>query len=243
MFKIAICDDVESVCKELKEMILEIKSDIFCEPINIDVFYSGEALLSELNDNNVFDLIFLDIELKKINGIEVGHIIRNEMDDYTTKLIYISSKSTYDRQLFDVQPFHFLQKPLDKEKIFHDIKLANKLVKKENNMFEFKKYRQHIKIAYQDILYFESKNRKIILVSINNKYDFYDKIENIMNGLPDFFVHPHKSYIVNYKHITHFKHNEFTMSNADIIPISRNKRKKMKDIQVSFEHKNLNTKF
>ena len=163
MFKIAVCDDVASVCNELKTMIMDMKNDLICKEITIDTFYSGEALIDNIKEENLYDLIFLDIELGKINGVEVGHIIRKQMEDYVTKIIYISSKDIYDRQLFDVQPLHFLKKPIDSKKVFDDIQLAMKISEKENRNFEFKSFRNTIKVPYRDILYFESRGRKTIL--------------------------------------------------------------------------------
>ena len=189
---------------------------------------------------NLYDLIFLDIELGgNINGVEVGHIIRDEMDDYITQIVYISSKNNYDRQLFDVQPLHFLQKPIDVSKLLNDIKLAIKISGKENKIFEFKNLRNTVKVPYKDILYFESKGREISLVSCKMQYTFYDNIQELSKVLPDFFIYPHRSYLVNYELIACFKYEELIMSNGDIIPISRSKRKEIRKLQMMFERKGL----
>ena len=241
MFKIAICDDIKSTCDEIKDIILNISKGTLSENISIDIFYSGEALISDIREEeNLYDLIFLDIELGgKINGVEVGRIIRGEMDDYITQIVYISSKNNYDRQLFDVQPLHFLQKPIDVLKIENDIKLAIKISGKENKFFEFKNLRNIIKVPYKDILYFESRGREIILVSCKTQYIFYNNIHSLSKILPDFFIYPHRSYLVNYELITCFKFEELVMSNGDVIPISRNKRKEIRNLQLMFERKGL----
>ena len=240
MFKIAVCDDIKVTCDELKEIILSKVKGVLHENISVDIFYSGDALISDIGEGNLYDLIFLDIELGgKINGVEVGHIIRDEMDDYTTQIVYISSKNNYDRQLFDVQPLHFLQKPIDVSKLLNDIRLAIKISGKGNKIFEFKNLRNTVKVPSIDILYFESKGREISLVSCKMKYTFYDNIKNLSKVLPDFFIYPHRSYLVNYGLIACFKFEELIMSNGDIIPISRNKRKEIRNVQMIFEKKGL----
>lgn len=236
MFKIAICDDVEDVCSELKTMIIDMKDSLICGGIIIDTFYSGEALLENIEESP-YDLIFLDIELGEINGVEVGHIIREQMEDYITKIIYISSKDIYDRQLFDVQPLHFLKKPIDSKKVFADIQLAMKISEKENKNFEFKSFRKIVKVPYKDILYFESKGREIFLFGIKNNYNFYGNIKSLEEALPKFFIHPNRSYFVNYEFITCFKFEELIMTDGSIIPISRNKRKEIRELQLVFERK------
>lgn len=240
MFKIAVCDDIKVTCDELKEIILSKAKGALYENISVDIFYSGDALISDIGEGNLYDLIFLDIELGgKINGVEVGHIIRDEMDDYITQIVYISSKNNYDRQLFDVQPLHFLQKPIDVSKLLNDIKLAIKISGKENKIFEFKNLRNTVKVPYKDILYFESKGREISLVSCKMQYTFYDNIQELSKVLPDFFIYPHRSYLVNYELIACFKYEELIMSNVDIIPISRSKRKEIRKLQMMFERKGL----
>ena len=95
-----------------------------------------------------------------------------------------------------LQPLHFLQKPIDVSKLLNDIKLAIKISGKENKIFEFKNLRNTVKVPYKDILYFESKGREISLVSCKMKYTFYDNIKNLSKVLPNFFVYPHRSYLV-----------------------------------------------
>ena len=239
MFKIAVCDDVASVCNELKTMIMDMKNDLICKEITIDTFYSGEALIDNIKEENLYDLIFLDIELGKINGVEVGHIIRKQMEDYVTKIIYISSKDIYDRQLFDVQPLHFLKKPIDSKKVFDDIQLAMKISEKENRNFEFKSFRSTIKVPYRDILYFESRGREVFLMGTKNNYTFYGNIKDLEEVLPKFFIHPNRSYFVNYEFVTCFKFEELIMTDGSIIPISRNKRKEIREMQLIFESRGL----
>ena len=61
-------------------------------------------------------MLFLDIELITTDGIQVGKFIREELKNLETTIIYISSKSSYAMQLFQVQPLGFLIKPLEVEK-------------------------------------------------------------------------------------------------------------------------------
>lgn len=237
MISIAICDDTTEICHELKHIILEFGTQAD-EDFSINVFYSGEDLLDYIQQTHNFDLIFLDIELKQINGLEVGHIIRHTLKDYITKIVYISSKNGYDRELFDVQPLHFLPKPLDKEKVIKDIILALKLLNKENEIFIAKTKNEIYKIPIKKILYFESKGKKIGIVTSNEYFEYYDKIENIINKIENFrFISPHRSYVINYDHISKIKSTEIIMINKHIIPLSRNKAKEIKAQCAIFERR------
>ncbi|MDO5096785.1 MAG: LytTR family DNA-binding domain-containing protein [Peptostreptococcaceae bacterium] len=238
MFRIAICDDHMNVCSEIEKVILQMEKNI-SEALDVEVFYSGESLLKSIQNEGAFDVIFLDIELGKINGVEVGHILRDGLEDYNTKIIYISSKNTYDRQLFEVQPFLFLAKPLSEAQIVQSMERLIKMLNKENKSFSFKMSGQNIKIPFKEILYFEGMGREVRLVTGKEEYRFYSQLKDIEKLLPDFFLRPHRSYIVNYEHIVFFKYEEFKMSNGEIIPISQSNRKEMRAFQMEYEQRRL----
>lgn len=235
MIRIAICDDVVEICSELENIILDFQKQT-CEELIVDVFYSGEELINYIKNGNNFDLIFLDIEIGKINGVEVGHFIRDELHDYITKIVFISSKSSYDRQLFDVQPLHFLPKPLDKKKVINDINLAIALLEKENKIFSFKSGNQICRLPIKNIIYFESIGRQIKLISVSETFYFYGTVDSIREQLTKSrFIMPHRSYLVNYDNITIIKKDEIKMCNGDIVPISRLKAKEVKNFQITYE--------
>ena len=92
MIKIAICDDDEMFCHDLEQKL----NKIFCREkwlIEIEIFFDGETMFQYMKHRNRYDLIFLDIELKKINGVTVGKAIRDRLQDENTQVVYISAKS------------------------------------------------------------------------------------------------------------------------------------------------------
>ena len=64
-------------------------------------------------------------------------------------------------------------------------------------------------------------------------------MEEIKKHLPEFFIQPHRSYIVNYEQIKHFKPDELIVFTGDRIPISRSKRREIKEIQIKYEKKRM----
>jgi len=240
MIRIAVCDDALAVCSELENIILDFQKQTNVE-LTVETFYSGEDLIKYIKNENTLDLIFLDIELGKINGVEVGQVIRYELEDYITKIVYISSKNSYDRQLFDVQPLHFLSKPLNREKVIKDLQLAIKILEKENKMFSFKIGQRTYKIPVKEIIYFESIRREIKLVSIKETLYFYDTVDDVYKQLSKGrFIKPHRSYIVNYDNVLSIKKDEIKVCNGDTIPLSRLNIKKIKELQISYEEEMYN---
>ena len=112
MLRFAICDDEEGICSRLEEYI-----NTYCNSkmikSEIDIFNSGESFIRFLKNDNRYHIIFLDIELKNCNGIDVSEHIRNVIGNETVQIVYVSGKAGYDRQLFTYRPFYFVDKPFD----------------------------------------------------------------------------------------------------------------------------------
>ena len=101
MFPIAICDDEAAVCSELRRLLaLHEKAADFL----IYEFHSGEELYESICAGLSFHLIILDIELKSMNGVTVGTLLREHLKDRATEILYISGKPGYAMQLFDLRP-------------------------------------------------------------------------------------------------------------------------------------------
>ncbi|MBQ6888703.1 MAG: response regulator transcription factor [Lachnospiraceae bacterium] len=231
--RIAICDDEKTVCAELENMLTEISGEIKCL-LDIDVFYTGEELETFLLDGKEYEVIFLDIELKTKTGMEIGATIRDRMKNESIFIVYISSKSTYALSLFKTRPLDFLVKPLNRQDIEGIILKVNELINRNNTFFEFKirqkTYRQKIK----DILYFESLDKKVYMVTIEGKIEFYGKLSEIQKQINSFqFITIHKSYLINYQYVKSFEYDKVIMLNNITLPISQNNRNSVRRQQIA----------
>ena len=111
----------------------------------------------------MFRFDFLDIELNKLNGVELGVKIRSEFRNEDTQIVYISAKESYAMKLFQIRPLNFLVKPISVNKICFVVKKALEL----NNKSEFFKFKvgSHLhKRKVKDILYFEGQGRQVKMV-------------------------------------------------------------------------------
>ncbi|MEL7655907.1 MAG: LytTR family DNA-binding domain-containing protein, partial [Bacillota bacterium] len=178
MLRVAICDDEPVICSQIENYILDYASKSN-ERIETQVFYSGEELEKFLRSSESFDLIFLDIEMKMIDGIELGRKIREEFDDQIVQIVYVSGKDSYYRDLFDVRPMHFIQKPIDEDEIIRDLRLAIKLSEKLGGVFTYKKGHETYRMPVKNILYFESINREIKMVTTEGEEIFYGKLHEV----------------------------------------------------------------
>ena len=232
MYRVAICDDESYICSQIEEIIINYQKESL-EEIDIEVFYSGEELCRFIQQEHNFDIIFLDIELKQMNGVEIGRIIREDMSDEVTQLLYISSKQDYAMTLFDNRPLNFLIKPLDQDKVVKYLSQAIQISQKSNLFYEFNVGKIHYKVPYKDIMYFESDDKKIRVITNTVTYECYGKLTDMKEVVPSsefFFIH--KSYLVNYLYISEAQYEFVKVTSGIILPISQTYRKEVRDMLI-----------
>lgn len=224
---IAICDDEIAICHQLEQHIAEIFSSSKID-YNIEIYTTGDKLCEELKSEN-FDLIFLDIELPGINGIQTGSFIRDTLHNEAVQIVYISAVQSYAMELFSSRPLNFLVKPLSFGEVNKVLKTFLRLFKEKEMAFTFKVNGHFHKVAISDILYFESHKRKVTVATSSGSYDFYDSLKNIQKQLStDNFILIHQSILVNFNHIKFFEYESVTMIDGTVLPVSQSRRSQVK---------------
>lgn len=234
MINIAICDDKVEFSNRLEEILIEIIKEENIQA-DIDIFQRGDELLDKLRtDKNFYDMIFLDIEMKGMDGLETAKEIRRE--DEITTLIYVTSHKSYAIEAYEVQPFRFLVKPIQKETLYDCfIKAYNKIIT-GNFFFQYKYEKIYYKVLVSDILYFESEKRIIwIHLKDGSIRKFYDKLNNIEKQMKkekvDFY-RLHKSLLVNSRYITKKAYDYVELMNGRQLDISEERRKEINKLYV-----------
>ena len=228
MLRIAICDDLTEITSQLENIIIEICKKHLTH-VDIEVFFSGDALLRYIKNGNRFDLIFLDIEMENINGIQVGNEIRRSIGDNDTQIVYISGTNKYAMDLFKIRPFDFIVKPLDLDKV-EDVFLTYLDTNDKNSYFIYKKGHAHNRIEVKDIMFFEGNNRKVNMVTKDGTESFYGSMNEVYEKVKDIgFIYIHKSYIINTLYIRSYLYEKVILFNDKELPISQARRTSIRD--------------
>lgn len=242
MIRVAICDDDPVMGDTLKKILYEAETCI-CEELDIVVFSSGTALIREITSDKKaleknFHLIFLDIAMPEINGVEVGQVIRNELGNNETQIIYISSQTNYAMQLFKVRPLDFVVKPFRPEEIKQTFLKGYELIRMSKKVFAFRIGRRQeiIRKPLSQIIYFCSHGRKITVVCMDDNYEFYGSLKDVEAQLGDYrFFSIHRSYLINYNNVARMTYTEVTLVDGTTLEISQLKRRGVRDLCDSYE--------
>lgn len=196
------------------------------DKIEFIVYDNGESLLKNKND---FDLIFLDINLNGLNGLDAAIQLREY--NQNSQIIVISAYKSYKSSAYAAHVFDFIDKPISTIRL-QDV-LADLEMYFSNHNFSksiyFNSNGDMYKIDIKDILYLEVVNRKLRLVLEKEEYNFYAKLSEYQNVLlENGFGIPHRSCIVNFEKIKMVGKDYVTMVNGDHIAIARPRNKKFK---------------
>lgn len=229
MYRIGICDDAESVCVSLEEMILQFAHSNHV-PMETLIWHTGEELCHFLETEGRIELLFLDIVLFEMSGVQAGDFIRNYLEDRKMQIVYISEKSSYALELFRTQPMEFLVKPIRQEQMDKCLKLAVKLIGRNRKTFVCRNGKETSNIPCNEIFYFTSEGRKVKIFTVHGVREFYGKLGDVLKEVPEQFLVIHKSYIVNRERVYCYTYESVEFTDGTILPISKAHRKQVREM-------------
>lgn len=236
--RIAICDDDDACIVQLENLLKEFKYNH--TKIEWECFYSAEELLSFYRHNGgQFDILITDIEMNKINGVELANSLR-EVDSGLV-IIFITSHDKYIRQCFRSSPLAFWDKPISRHVFYADMKDAINRVEKNKKSFGFKHENIYRRISYSDIFYFSTKGKRIIIHSNTGVCEFTGSFKLYEDQWVDAgFIQISRFDFVNMEYIDKFVANEenIYLTNGECLKVSRKNIQKIKSafFQNDFEH-------
>ena len=221
MLRIGICDDEELITKRLMRILYSLEKNQ-SENYDIEVYTDSVKLSEKLSAGKRYDLIFLDIMMPVKSGVEVGKIIRNDLKDNITQIVFISSENKYAMDLFEIRPMNFLIKPFDENDIEKIMKTAAELINTNKHILILEARKELLRIPVSEIRYIESSGRYIIVHDKGKLNDIYERVK----GFGFLFIH--KSYIVNNLYIRKYSYDNVELDDNVILPVSRQRREEIK---------------
>lgn len=227
MLKIAICDDEKVFTSKIEKIIKDTATDHGIQ-VSVDVFFDGAKLIEYMKLHEVaYDLIFLDIEMEELDGIETAKRIR-EFDDLVY-LIYVTSHESYAVEAYEVEPFSFIVKPIQEEKVVKKFLRVYEKINKGMAYIGFKSRNDYRKVLLNEVMYFESDKRLIYIHlsdgSIEQYYGKLNDIEDKMKQTKKDFWRIHRSFLVNARYIKVKEYNKVILTNGETLNIGEDRRK------------------
>lgn len=230
VIRIAVCDDEKS----MSDLISARASDFFRKnnmEAAITQFSCGEDLLKF--DGSI-DVLFLDIQMKGIDGMETaGRLRRNGFKGY---LIFITVLREMVFRSFEVQAYDYLVKPIEEK---HLEKTMERLLSSMRNaddasLLVQRGYESRL-ISFDDIVFCEIMDRKVYLhLSSSEVVDFYARIENLETRLDGRFFRCHRSFLINLKYLKGYKNGWAYLEGGHEIPVSRLRGREFSEVVLQY---------
>lgn len=222
--KIAFCEDRAEDSALLLTLIENSGIPALC-----DAFSSGEELLGTFLPGR-YDLIFLDIYMDGIPGVEAASKIRKA--DRTVILAFTTSSLEHTLESYRLGALKYLEKPLTATAVRETLELA--IIKRRSSAYiSLMIGGKNTEISLDSILYFEQKNHSVEVNTVSGTLRASQavRLSHIEPLLPDTFIRSHHSYIANLRYVKELDHELklFTMQNGNKVFIRRQNLKKASD--------------
>lgn len=234
MIRIAICDDeknqVDLLLKYTKEYFLLKEFEV--EKFSATSSDEFRALIL----NNIFDIVFLDIEIDEKSGIDLAKEIRAINKD--TIIVFITGYDKYAKSAFDVKAFNYLTKPLLQvdfnivmDEIIEELNERNFLKDNYYEKFIIQIKGEYKEIFYKDILWFQKVGKYIRVICYDYVIEYRDTLNSILEKLDsNIFIRCHEGYIVNINKVYGFLNMKLIICEGKgEIPVSRRRSKDVRD--------------
>lgn len=226
MVKIGICDD-EGICRqEVVEFISNIckRQDI---SYKIKEYQSGEEVLKETEFDA--DILFLDIYLGGINGIEVAKKIRENNEEVI--IVFVTSALEFAKEGYKVKAFRYIIKPINEVELEEEFQSCLKeWEKQEGNILTLKNNQGVYRLKTRDIFYIETYEKGTIIHTKHGDFPSNISLNTLEEKLKeDSFARVHRSYVVNIQYITALEKDIAIINDEERILVSRYKLKELKE--------------
>ena len=219
MLHIAVCDDNKKTIEYVKGILCDIfrKQE---EEAEIDTYLGGHALWKAINEDKKYDMLFLDLYMPDLPGLDLGNRMRKNSPE--TLIIIVSNREDYVFEAFKMKPFRFVRKQRFQEEIEKAVQEAIAEIHEQNQPFWIQSGTVNYCLYVKKILWIESHDKHIEVVYPQDRMVFRYKISDIEQELEDMgFIKIHRSILVNVRHIQSLKKDEILMDNGQTFVIAR----------------------
>ncbi len=216
VMEIAICDDEKVIVERIADLIKKQAPDC-----RIEGFRAGNELLAS---DRHFDMLFLDIQMEGLSGIETAKAVREH--DRKVVIIFVTAVKEYVFDAFDVGAFHYLLKPIEERKfaeVFESAvgEIRERRIERETPKLFLKTKNKCYTFNQSEIIFIESRNRKAAIHTAKNTLEVYAVMNELQDELENGFFRCHRGYLVNMAHIAEYSSDMVEMDNGEKVYLAK----------------------
>lgn len=219
MLQAAICDNEEFFTQKIKSLLADLLKQYEIDA-QIEPFVSAQIFLQACETRR-YDLVFLDVELGEIDGMNVACEMRTTNPDAI--LVFVSGFVRYAVQGYKVRAFRYLLKQELEEEFPLCIKEVLQEIKRQKQTLSIKTVEgATVTVRLSDILYLESKNHNVSIHTAGGEYLVHDTLNHLCAQIPsEDFMRIQRSFCVNMRSVVQVKGNTVQLTNKTVLTARR----------------------
>jgi DNA-binding LytR/AlgR family response regulator len=216
--RLAIVDDESAYRRHIVEMIDSVygKSEVSCY-----LYSDGSELIRSFENGFKLDAVFLDIEMKDVDGMTAAKKIREYSKDIP--VIFLTSHTELAMDGYEVDAFRFLGKPLNEDKLRETLTDLEKKLKVDEKIV-LHKDGEEIIYPVSNLIYVEASNNSVRFCfrgdNVELRMKFADAIRLVDDASSD-FIKIHRSYYINLAHVKKLSATDVILDNNEVLPVAR----------------------
>lgn len=220
MLKIAIVDDEEIFVTLIQKKVFNVLERLRVE-CKIYTFTDSIEMLHESTKHH-FDLLFLDIDMPNITGLDIARKLR--LKNIDTEVIFVTNKDELVYDTFQYGPFRFIRKSRFDSEIEEALQNFVKKVNHEKISIFLSTENGKKPVKVLDIMYIEVQSHKLTVHMSNSMISANGNLNDLETEIRKYgFIRIHKSYLVNYRAISFIHQKKVIIDDGTALPLSRRK--------------------
>ena len=234
--QIAICDDLEEERVILSRMLRNYARRQGLS-LQVHFFVSGEELLQSVRRANACQVLFLDIYMPGISGVETARRLRAA--GYGASIVFATTSTDHGVDSFEVGASDYLVKPFRQEEVDRALDWCLEHMPEPLRSLSVYAEREPQEFPLASVLYIEVLGHQSHIHTLRQTVVVRKSLDDLERAVdsPDFF-RCHRSFLVNLGHVERIESSDFLMSDGARIPISSANRPRARNIFTDWIYRN-----
>ena len=216
-YHIAICDD-SARDAALNRALLDRWAGSRGLTLETETFPSAEQFLFRFGEDKSFDILLLDIEMGRMDGVSLARRIRAE--DRRVQIIFLTGYSDYIAEGYEVAALNYLMKPVREEKLFAALDRAAEQCRQNEKCLNLELSGELVRIPLYEILYLDV-HQNYVTVHAGRDYTLKRPLGEFERELGPGFFRAGRGLIVSLRQVRRVTRTEVTLAGGIVLPLPR----------------------